>query len=223
MDEGLVRPSITALSRNTSAVLLPTSLPFLPTVNQLSKPTVRPALSLDDVSSLCQQFSHRAFSSITVVSVTHMDVHEEYSHGCVSKAQRYRAHVDPPSADIILFSCASVPALQCETDIVRQQTELEDRNPSCWLVAQKLAVLELHRMLAFSGAFTSVLLCQLIGFCKWEHIDQEKSIASQLGCPFIETSSHHPRCPPLLLHPRASIHTHTPSLTSPCSASASLG
>lgn len=67
------------LSRNTSAVLLPTSLPFLPTVNQLSKPTVRPALSLDDVSSLCQQFSHRAFSSITVVSVTHMDVLEEYS------------------------------------------------------------------------------------------------------------------------------------------------
>lgn len=111
---------------------------------------------------------------------------------CVSKARHYRARVEPPSADIILFSRASVPALQRETDIVRQQTELEDRNPSCWLVAQKLSVLELHRMLAFSGAFTSVLLCQLIGFRKWEHIDQEKSIASQLGCPFIETSSRNP-------------------------------
>lgn len=103
----------------------------------------------------------------------------------MSKARRYRARVEPRSADIILFSRASVPALQ-------RETELEDRNPSCWLVAQKLSVLELHRMLAFSGAFTSVLLCQLIGFRKWEHIDQEKSIASQLGCPFIETSSRNP-------------------------------
>ncbi len=67
------------------------------------------------------------------------------------------------------------------------------------------------RMLAVSGPFTPVVLCQLIGFCKWDRIDQEKSIAPQLGCPFIETSSHHPLCPPPLpqLHPRASIHTHT--------------
>lgn len=52
MDEGLDGASITAPSRGTSAELLPTSLPFLPTVNQLSRPTVRPALFSDDVS-LC--------------------------------------------------------------------------------------------------------------------------------------------------------------------------
>lgn len=81
-------------------------------------------------------------------------------------------------------------------------------------------------MLAVSGTFTPVLLCQLIGFCKWDRIDQEKSIAPQLGCSFIEMSSHHPQCPPPspTVTPKSKhAHAHTPPLTSPCSASASLG
>lgn len=79
------------------------------------------------------------------------------------------------------------------------------------------------RMGAVSGAFTPAVLCQLIGFCKWDRIDQEKSIAPQLGCPFIETSSHHFQWPPPPLS-YTQEHPHTHSITNiPCSASASPG